>query len=48
VTITVQLAFGLLIGGLGLLIATPLTAAVMVIVQKLYIQDTLKDYSKTA
>jgi predicted PurR-regulated permease PerM len=47
-TITVQLAFGLLIGGLGLLIATPLSAAVMVIIQMLYIQDTLKDYSKTA
>lgn len=36
-----QLAFGVLLGGLGLLLATPLLVAVMVLVQSLYVEDVL-------
>lgn len=42
-TITVQLLAGVLIGGVGLLFATPLTAAVMVLIEGLYIEDTLDE-----
>jgi predicted PurR-regulated permease PerM len=42
-TITVQLLAGVVIGGIGLLFATPLTAAVMVLVENLYIEDTLDE-----
>lgn len=35
------IAFGLLFGWLGLLVAAPLTVVAMVAVQKLYVQDTL-------
>ena len=42
-TIIAQLALGVLIGGLGLVLATPLLAVVMVLVQMVYIQDVLGD-----
>ena len=42
-TIITQLALGVLIGGLGLVLATPLLAVVMVLVQMVYIQDVLGD-----
>ena len=40
-TITFQLALGVLVGGLGLVLATPLLAAIVVAVQMLYIEDVL-------
>ncbi len=42
-TIIAQLALGVLIGGLGLVLATPLLAVTMVLVQMVYIQDVLGD-----
>ena len=42
-TIIAQLALGILIGGLGLVLATPLLALIMVLVQMVYIQDILGD-----
>jgi predicted PurR-regulated permease PerM len=42
-TIVFQLALGILIGGLGLVLATPILAVAMVIVQMLYVQDVLGD-----
>ena len=42
-TIIAQLALGVLIGGLGLVLATPLLAVIMVLVQMIYIQDILGD-----
>lgn len=42
-TITVQLIFGVLIGAVGLLFATPLTAVIMVLVENFYIEDTLNE-----
>lgn len=42
-TIFFQLALSVMIGGLGLVLATPLLAVVMVIVQTVYIQDILGD-----
>lgn len=42
-TIIFQLALSILIGGLGLVLATPLLAVVMVLVQTVYIQDVLGD-----
>lgn len=42
-TIIFQLALAVLVGGLGLVLATPLLAVVMVIVQMVYIQDVLGD-----
>lgn len=42
-TVVAQLALGVLIGGLGLVLATPLLAVVMVLVQMVYIQDVLGD-----
>ena len=44
-TITFQLALGVLVGGLGLVLATPLLAAIVVAVQMLYIEDVLGDAS---
>jgi predicted PurR-regulated permease PerM len=44
-TILSQLALGVLIGGLGLVLATPLLAVYMVLIQMLYIEDTLGDKS---
>ena len=34
---------GLLAGGLGLVLAAPLMATVMVLVQRLYVEDVLHD-----
>ncbi|HUR99109.1 MAG TPA: AI-2E family transporter [Pyrinomonadaceae bacterium] len=42
-TIISQLALAVLVGGLGLVLATPLLAVVMVLVQMIYIQDLLGD-----
>ncbi len=42
-TIIFQLALSVMIGGLGLVLATPLLAVLMVLVQMVYIQDILGD-----
>ena len=42
-TIVVQLALAVLVGGLGLVLATPLLAVIMVLVQMVYIEDVLGD-----
>jgi Predicted permease len=42
-TILAQLALGILIGGLGLVLATPLLAVVMVLVQMVYVENVLGD-----
>jgi predicted PurR-regulated permease PerM len=42
-TIVFQLALAVLVGGLGLVLATPLLAVIMVLVQMVYIQDILGD-----
>lgn len=42
-TIIFQLALGIIIGGLGLVLATPILAVVMVVVQMVYIQGVLGD-----
>lgn len=42
-TVFAQLALSVLIGGVGLILATPLLAAVVVIVQSVYIGDVLGD-----
>lgn len=42
-TIIFQLVLGVLIGGLGLVLATPLLAVLMVLVQMVYVQDVLGD-----
>ncbi|MBA3633527.1 MAG: AI-2E family transporter [Acidobacteria bacterium] len=42
-TILSQLTLAVLIGGLGLVLATPVLAVIMVLVQMLYIQDVLGD-----
>jgi predicted PurR-regulated permease PerM len=42
-TIMFQLALAVLVGGLGLVLATPLLAVIMVLVQLVYIEDVLGD-----
>ncbi len=42
-TITAQLLFGALAGTMGLLLATPLTAATLVLIRKLYLEDVLDE-----
>lgn len=42
-TITSQLILAILIGGMGLVLATPILAVVMVLIQTVYIQDILGD-----
>ncbi len=42
-TVVAQLALGIIIGGLGLVLATPLLAVVVVLVQTVYIEDVLGD-----
>jgi len=42
-TITAQLLFGVLAGTMGLLLATPLTAATLVLIRKLYLEDVLEN-----
>lgn len=41
VTIMAQVLFGLLWGALGILVATPLTATIVVLTKKLYLEDVL-------
>jgi predicted PurR-regulated permease PerM len=41
-TIVAQVAMGVLLGAGGVILATPLTAAALVIVRRVYIQDTLE------
>ena len=42
-TITFQLALAVLVGGLGIVLATPMLAGIVVVVQMLYIEDVLGD-----
>lgn len=42
-TIVFQLALAVLVGGLGLVLATPLLAVIMVLVQMVYVEDVLGD-----
>ena len=42
-TIVFQLVFGVMLGGLGLVLATPLLAMLMVVVQMVYVGDVLGD-----
>ncbi len=42
-TMTAQVLLGLLAGGLGLVLAAPLMATAMVLVQRLYVEDVLHD-----
>ena len=42
-TIAAQVFFGVVTGALGVLFATPLTAAAVTLVQKLYVEDALGD-----
>lgn len=44
-TITMQVLFGFLAGALGIIVATPLTAAAMVMIKMWYIEDILGDRS---
>jgi predicted PurR-regulated permease PerM len=46
-TIVAQLFFGVLAGSLGLLLATPLAAAAVVLVRRLYLEDVLGDQAET-
>lgn len=46
-TISTQLILSFLVGGLGLVLATPLVAVFIVLVQMLYIEDVLGDDLKT-
>jgi predicted PurR-regulated permease PerM len=45
-TIIFQIALGALIGGLGLVLATPLLAVIVVLVKMVYIEDVLGDKSE--
>jgi predicted PurR-regulated permease PerM len=42
-TITAQVLLGVLVGGFGIVLATPLVAVVFVLVRELYVKDTLGD-----
>jgi predicted PurR-regulated permease PerM len=42
-TVAVQVLLGILAGGLGVLVASPLCAAAIVLVERLYVRDKLKD-----
>jgi predicted PurR-regulated permease PerM len=46
-TLIVQVALGVLVGSLGLILAAPLVAASMVLVRMLYVEDVLGDRSPT-
>lgn len=41
--ISMQILLGVLVGGLGIILATPLTAALLVLVKMVYIEDILQD-----
>ena len=43
VTIAMQVVMGLLVGGIGVALAAPLTAAGLVLVKMLYVEDVLKE-----
>ncbi|QIB52374.1 AI-2E family transporter [Pseudomonas sp. OIL-1] len=45
-TISIQILFGLLAGTIGLILATPLAAAGMVLINMLYVQDMLGDHAE--
>jgi predicted PurR-regulated permease PerM len=42
-TIGAQVVLGTLLGVIGIIFATPLTACAMVLVQRIYVEDTLGD-----
>jgi predicted PurR-regulated permease PerM len=44
-TIVTQLLLGVLVGFMGLLLAAPLTAAAIVLIRMLYVEEVLHDYS---
>lgn len=46
-TISAQILFGVLTGAMGVLLATPLTAAGVVIVRKLYLEDVLGETDRS-
>jgi predicted PurR-regulated permease PerM len=46
-TITVQVLLGVLVGSLGVMLAAPLTAAALVLIKMLYVEDVLGDEMKT-
>jgi predicted PurR-regulated permease PerM len=46
-TITAQVLLGILVGALGVMLAAPLTAAVLVVVKMLYVEEVLGDEMKT-
>ncbi len=46
-TIAAQVLLGVLVGALGVMLAAPLTAAALVIVKMLYVEETLGDEMKT-
>jgi predicted PurR-regulated permease PerM len=48
VTILVQVLMGLLMGGIGVVLAAPLAAAGMVILKRMYVEDVLGDKRKDA
>ncbi len=48
ITISMQILFGLLAGTIGLILATPLAAAAMVVVNLMYVQDLLGDRGEDA
>jgi predicted PurR-regulated permease PerM len=41
-TISAQVLLGVLIGPLGIVFATPLTAVLVVVIKRLYVEDTLE------
>lgn len=45
-TITAQLSMGLIAGGIGVIVATPLTAVGLVLVKQLYVRDVLGDVAE--
>jgi len=46
ITLSMQILFGLLAGTIGLILATPLAAAAMVLINMIYVQDILGDRKK--
>ncbi|MBC7772857.1 MAG: AI-2E family transporter, partial [Pyrinomonadaceae bacterium] len=42
ITILVQVLMGLLMGGIGVLLAAPLTAATIVLIKRLYVEDVVE------
>jgi predicted PurR-regulated permease PerM len=42
-TLTMQIVMGVLLGAVGLAVATPLTAAGVVLIRRLYVEDVLGD-----